>query len=81
MNKNDLNEPQCEPDNSASFISHPTFLARIRATRRVISDGHQFSPKAVIAEHSSLCMAQSAFYTHKHTHYNSTEKEQPWGFK
>lgn len=55
-----------------SFINCPTFLARIRATRRDISDGHQFSPNAVIAEHSSLCMAQSAFYTQSHKYYNST---------
>ena len=44
----------------------PTFFARIRATRRDVSDGHQFSPNAFIAAHSSLCMAQSPFYTHIH---------------
>lgn len=49
---------------TVSFLKCPTFLARIRATRRDISDGHQFSPNAFIAEHSSLCMAQSPFYTH-----------------
>lgn len=43
-----------------------TFLVRIRATSRVISDGHHFSPKAFMAEHSSLCMAQSPFYGQKY---------------
>lgn len=66
MNKNDLNEPQKLLDNKSkghclSFLNCPTFLARIRATRRDISDGHQFSSNAVIAEHSNLCMAQSPF--------------------
>lgn len=45
-----------------SFSKYPTFFARIRATRRDVSDGHQFSPNAVIAEHSSLCIDQSPFY-------------------
>lgn len=57
------NEPQ-KLSNKCFFVKKmSTFLVRIRATRRAISEGHQFSPKAFIAEHSSLCTAQSPFYT------------------
>jgi len=54
--------------NTWPLINCPTFLARIRATRRVVSDGPQFSPNAFMAEHSSLCMAQSPFFTQANTH-------------
>lgn len=59
--------PACAGEKNAVPLSDcPTFLARIRATRREISDGHQFSLNAIMAEHSSLCMAQSPFYTQTH---------------